>query len=62
MWHVFICGVYSGARSVRQKIWTQRNIISLFGCVESLDCKIWCISSNCKGGVEKTLNSTFIKF
>ena len=22
MWHVFICGVYSGAESVRQKIWT----------------------------------------
>ena len=22
MWHVFICGVYSGAGRVRQKIWT----------------------------------------
>ena len=23
MWHVFICGVYSGAGRVGQKIWTQ---------------------------------------
>ena len=23
MWHIFICGVYSGAGSVGQKIWTR---------------------------------------